>query len=46
MTDLKTLISDIIWQNADIRSEYGVDLYIDNTDELADLILKALEEKL
>ena len=43
---LKDLIADIIWENAKIRVEYGEDPYVDNTEELADIILSVLEEKL
>lgn len=43
---LKDLIADIIWDNAKIMVEYGVDPYIDNADEIADIIMRELEEKL
>ncbi len=42
----KDLIADIIDENAQINVEWGVDPYINNSDDIADLILKALEEKL
>ncbi len=41
---LKDLIVDIIDSNAQINVEWGVDPYINNSDDIADLILKAIQE--
>lgn len=45
MTDnLKQIIENIIDDNAQINVEWGVDPYINNSDDLAELILKAIQE--
>ena len=46
MTDLQNLISDIIWNEAEIHNEYGVDPYVSNSDELAEKILILVQQEL
>lgn len=44
MTDLKAIITDIIDRNAAIHYEWGEDIYIANTEELADRIVDKVYE--
>lgn len=41
---LRNIISDLILENAEIRIEHGEDPRVHNTNALADLILKRIQE--
>lgn len=44
MTDLKDIVADIIDRHAAIHYEWGEDIYIANTEELADRIIDKVYE--
>lgn len=43
--DMMMTIADVILQESTIHHEYGEDLYVNNSDEVARKIIDALKEK-
>jgi len=43
--EIRDIISDLIFDNSNINYEYGEDLYVKNTDEVADIIIKELKDR-
>jgi len=43
--EIRDIISDFIFDNSNINYEYGEDLYVKNTDEVADIIIKELKDR-
>lgn len=43
--EIRDIISDLIFDKSNINYEYGEDLYVKNTDEVADIIIKELKDR-
>ena len=43
--EIRDIISDLIFDNSNINYEYGEELYVKNTDEVADIIIKELKDR-
>lgn len=42
--EIRDIISDLIFDKSNINYEYGEDLYVKNSDEVADIIIKELKD--
>jgi len=43
--EIRDIISDLIFDKSNINYEYGEDLYVKNTDEVADIIIKEFKDR-
>jgi len=43
--EMRDIISDIIFDKSEINYEYETDLYIKNSDDVAEIIIKELKER-